>query len=124
MSKAHARGLELVYEDAGAGAPIVLLHGFPFNRSLWREQVAALKQRYRVITPDLRGFGATTAIDEPATMEQMAEDVCALLDALQLERVALGGLSMGGYVALAFYRLFPRRVRALVPADTRPQADT
>src|SRR2546423_12838495 len=105
MSKARVRDLELAYEDVGAGVPIVLLHGFPFNRSLWREQVAALSATHRVITPDLRGFGETTATDEPATMEMLAEDVAALLDALKLDRVVLGGLSMGGYVALAFYRL-------------------
>jgi 3-oxoadipate enol-lactonase len=124
MSKVHVRGLELAYEDAGAGVPVLLLHGFPFNRSLWREQLPVLSQRHRVITPDLRGFGETTATAEPATMETMAEDVLALIDALNLERVVLGGLSMGGYVALAFYRLYPERVRALMLADTRPQADT
>src|SRR5437763_10626095 len=124
MTKAHVRGLELAYDAAGAGAPVVLLHGFPFNRSLWREQATALAASYRVVTPDLRGFGASTVVAEPATMESLAEDVAALLDELELKRVTLGGLSMGGYVALAFYRLFPRRVRALVLADTRPQADT
>jgi pimeloyl-ACP methyl ester carboxylesterase len=103
---------------------VVLLHGFPFNRSLWREQVAALSQNYRVVTPDLRGFGESSVVDEPATMELLAQDVAALLDELGLGRVALGGLSMGGYVALSFYRQFPRRVRALILADTRPQADT
>jgi 3-oxoadipate enol-lactonase len=116
--------VELAYDDTGTGPGLVLLHGFPFNRSLWRAQVSALSATHRVVTLDLRGFGATPAADEPATMEQMAADVAALLDRLGLERVALGGLSMGGYVALAFYRLFPRRVRALVLADTRPQADT
>jgi pimeloyl-ACP methyl ester carboxylesterase len=125
MSVARVRGIELAYEASGAGgAAIVLLHGFPFNRTLWREQVAALGARYRVITPDLRGHGETTATRDPATMETMAEDVAALLDELGIARVVLGGLSMGGYVALAFYRLFPERVRALLLADTRAQADT
>ena len=125
MSVARVRGIELAYEVSGAGAPVVLLHGFPFNRTLWREQTEALRERYTVITIDLRGHGETPATgDAPATMEVMAEDVAALLDELQFERVVLGGLSMGGYVALAFYRLFPERVRALLLADTRPQADT
>jgi 3-oxoadipate enol-lactonase len=127
MSVAHVRGIELAYEVSGAGVPVVLLHGFPFNRTLWREQVEALRERYTVITVDLRGHGetpATAAADAPATMEAMAEDVAALLDELGIERVVLGGLSMGGYVALAFYRLFPERVRALILADTRPHADT
>ncbi|HEX9918204.1 MAG TPA: alpha/beta fold hydrolase, partial [Pyrinomonadaceae bacterium] len=105
-------------------SPIVLLHGFPFNRTLWREQAAALGKHYRVITVDLRGHGETDATRDPATMEEMAEDVAALLGELGIARVVLGGLSMGGYVALAFSRLFPERVRALILADTRPQADT
>jgi len=125
MSVARVRGIELAYEVAGDGdLPVVLLHGFPFNRTLWREQVEALRERYRVVTVDLRGHGETTATVASATMEEMAEDVRALLDELQLRRVVLGGLSMGGYVALAFYQLFPERVGALILADTRPQADT
>ncbi len=125
MSIARVRGIELAYEVSGVGSPVVLLHGFPFNRTLWREQVEALSDRYQVLTPDLRGHGETTATDEPATMEEMAGDVAALLDELDVAgRVVLGGLSMGGYVALAFFRLFPERVRALVLADTRPQSDT
>lgn len=124
MSVARVRGIELAYEVSGAGMPIVLLHGFPFNRTLWREQVEAFGERYRVITVDLRGHGETAATRDTATMEEMAADVAALLDDLGIARVVLGGLSMGGYVALAFYRLFPERVRALILADTRPQADT
>ena len=124
MSVARVRGIELAYEVSGVGQPIVLLHGFPFNRTLWREQVGALSERYCVITVDLRGHGETPATRAPATMEEMAGDVAALLDDLRIERVVLGGLSMGGYVALAFCRLFPGRVGALVLADTRPQADT
>jgi 3-oxoadipate enol-lactonase len=114
----------MAYEDTGSGPAVVLLHGFPFNRSMWREQTEALSASYRVITPDLRGHGETTATDEPATMDEMARDVAALMDALDIRRAAVGGLSMGGYVTLAFYRRFPLRVRALVLADTRPQADT
>ncbi len=124
MSIARVRGIELAYEVAGTGSPVVLLHGFPFNRTLWREQLEALSERYRVITIDLRGHGETAATPAPATMEEMAGDVAALLDELRIARIVLGGLSMGGYVALAFYRLFPERVRALILADTRPQADT
>ncbi|MBD0373290.1 MAG: alpha/beta fold hydrolase [Pyrinomonadaceae bacterium] len=115
----------MAYTDEGRGQSVVLLHGFPFNRSMWRGQVEALSDRYRVITPDLRGFGESSAeSDEPATMHEMAEDVAALLDEIGVERFTLGGLSMGGYVAFAFYRHFPLRVRNLILADTRPQADT
>ena len=125
MTVARVREIEMAYDDVGSGPVVVLLHGYPFNRSMWREQAQALESaHYRVITPDLRGHGETTVTTEPATMEEMARDVVALLDELDIERVTLGGLSMGGYVALAFYRRFPLRARALILADTRPQADT
>jgi 3-oxoadipate enol-lactonase len=123
---ARVRDIEIAYDDnerAGARA-VMLLHGFPFNRSLWREQAAALDATHRVIAPDLRGFGETTVTSGQTTMETLAEDVAALLDQLGVRRVVLGGLSMGGYVALAFLRAHPERVRALVLADTRPQGDT
>lgn len=128
MSKglAHVRGIEMAYDDTGGnGAALVLLHGFPFDRTMWRGQAAlALGEEFRVIAPDLRGFGETPLGDEVVTMEALAEDLAALLDKLRLGRVVLGGLSMGGYVAFAFFRKFPERVRALLLADTRPQADT
>jgi 3-oxoadipate enol-lactonase len=125
MSKTRVRGIEMAYDVEGSGPPVLLLHGYPFNRSMWREQVEALRESFRVITPDLRGFGESeSAGDEPAAMIEMARDVEALLDHLGVDRVVLGGLSMGGYVALAFVRRFPLRVRALLLADTRAQADT
>jgi pimeloyl-ACP methyl ester carboxylesterase len=124
MKKAHVRGIEMAYEDEGAGPALLLLHGYPFNRSLWREQAGFFSESYRVITPDLRGFGETSAAGELATMDEMARDVAALLEHLDIRRAVVGGLSMGGYVALSFYRRFPLRVRALVLADTRPQSDT
>jgi len=118
------RGIETAYDDyEGRGAPVVLLHGFPFNRSMWREQAASLAPRHRVVTPDLRGHGETTVTDEPATMEEMADDLAALLDELGIERAVVAGLSMGGYVALAFCRKYPERVSGLVLADTRATPD-
>ena len=121
---ARVRGTEVAYDDVGGGEAVVLLHGFPFDRSMWREQARALSGVCRVVAPDLRGQGETPLGGATLTMGEMAEDVAALLDGLGVERVVLGGLSMGGYVAFEFYRRFPRRVRALVLADTRPQADT
>jgi pimeloyl-ACP methyl ester carboxylesterase len=124
MSFIRVDDIQLAYDDTGLGQPVVLLHGYPFNRSMWTEQVSALSNRYRVITPDLRGLGESDATPGAATMNRMAQDTAALLDRLEISRAVVGGLSMGGYVALAFYKQFPSRVRALVLADTRPQADT
>src|SRR5690242_12661678 len=124
MSFIRVDDIQLAYEDTGLGQPVVLLHGYPFNRSLWTEQVSALSSSYRVVTPDLRGLGESESSPGPATMNRMAQDVVELLDQLEITRAVIGGLSMGGYVALAFYKQFPARVRALLLADTRPQADT
>ena len=124
MKSVQVRGIEIVYTDTGRGAPIMLLHGYPLNHSMWDEQVAVLGAKCRVIAPDLRGHGATTATPGPALMEEMAQDVAALMDELNIERAVVGGLSMGGYVAFAFYHLFRERVRALILADTRPGPDT
>ena len=115
---------QLACDDVGSGAPVVLLHGFPFNRSLWKPQLEALKSRYRVLAPDLRGHGESEVTNGTVTMEIMAQDVASLMDSLEIQSAALGGLSMGGYVALAFARLFPDRVKALVLADTRAEADS
>lgn len=118
-----SESVEVAYDDNGAGSPVVLLHGFPFNRSLWHKQTSELSS-YRVVTPDLRGHGETDVTVGTVTMEAMARDVVALLDHLGIDRAVIAGLSMGGYVALALARLFPQRVGALVLADTRAQDDT
>jgi 3-oxoadipate enol-lactonase len=123
-TKKLVRGIEIAYDDVGSGPSVVLLHGYPFNRSMWREQVEVLKLDHRVIIPDLRGHGETAVTPGSVTMQTMAYDVASLLETLNISRATIGGLSMGGYVALAFYRLFPLRVRSLLLADTRPQADT
>ena len=115
--------VEIGYDDLGAGDPIVFLHGFPHSRALWAPQLNALVDRARCIAPDLRGFGESTA-KPPFTMDQYADDVAALLDALHIERAVICGLSMGGYVALAFWRRHRARVRGLVLMDTRAGADS
>src|SRR5215211_1903433 len=120
MSKglARVRGIEMAYDDTGgSGAALVLLHGFPFDRSMWRGQASALGGEFRVVAPDLRGLGETPLGDGAVTMEVLVEDVAALLDELSLGRVVLGGLSMGGYVAFEFFRKFPGRVRARRPSS-------
>lgn len=124
MPSINVGDIQLAYTDTGLGQPVVLLHGYPFNRSLWNEQVNAFSHSFRVITPDLRGMGESEATQGPATMNRMAQDVAALLDHLEISRAVIGGLSMGGYVVLAFYKQFPSRVRSLILADTRAQTDT
>lgn len=117
-------GVRLAWDDVGQGLPVVLLHAFPLNRRMWERQREELGGRYRIITPDFRGHGESEAAAEDSTMERLAENVRGLLDALSVERVVLGGLSMGGYVAFSFYRRYAARVAALVLADTRAGADT
>lgn len=123
MNSISANGINLALDDQGNGPAVVLLHGFPFNRTMWREQIEAFRGQYRVIAPDLRSLGQSTVSDEIATMDQMARDVAAMLDQLQIDRAVICGLSMGGYVAFEFCHLFPARVTALVLAGTRAPAD-
>ncbi|MCS6872384.1 MAG: alpha/beta fold hydrolase [Anaerolineae bacterium] len=102
----------LSYSEQGQGMPLVLLHGFPFNSSLWRYQVRSLSDAYRVITPDLRGFGQSEAAEGVYEMSLLAQDVLRLLDELRIEKAAIMGHSMGGYVTLALWRLAPQRFSA------------
>src|ERR1041384_6464168 len=124
MSFIRVNDIQIPYTATRIGRPAVLIHGYPCNRSLWNERVAALSSSYRVIAPDLRGFGESDAAPGTATMNVMAEDVALLLNHLGIARATMAGLSMGGYVALAFYKQLPSRVRALVLADTRAHGDT
>jgi pimeloyl-ACP methyl ester carboxylesterase len=104
---------------------IVFLHGYPFDRSMWSGQIDFLSANgYRVLAPDLRGFGESVAQTSTlTTMADMARGVAALMDQLKIEQATICGLSMGGYVAFEFADLFPSRVRALVLAGTRAPAD-
>jgi pimeloyl-ACP methyl ester carboxylesterase len=108
-------GRRIGYDDTGgAGAPVVLLHGFPLDRTIWDEQLAALTAAgARAIRVDLRGCGESEPSDGPALMEALAGDVAGVLDALHVERAALVGHSIGGYVALAFFRMYEERVSGL-----------
>jgi pimeloyl-ACP methyl ester carboxylesterase len=115
-------GITLGYDDVGSGAPLVLLHAFPLHRAMWAQTSAALGREYRVITPDLRGFGESSG-SERVTIGELADDVIGLLDALGIERASVGGLSMGGYVALNLVIRYPERVDGLILADTRAGAD-
>src|SRR3954454_13037762 len=118
MRGGYPRGVRMIDDalahiDVGHGLPLVLLHAFPLSRTMWESQIAALFGECRCIVPDLRGFGDSPQ-SGPFTIDRFADDVAALLDALQLDRAVVAGLSMGGYVALALWRRHPNLVRALV----------
>lgn len=120
----HAiNGVRLHWREAGAGDPVVFIHGFPFNGSMWDAQLAAVPEGWRFIAPDLRGFGESEIGDAPYTMDLLADDVVALLDHLEIDQAVICGLSMGGYVALSLAARHADRVRALILADTRANAD-
>jgi pimeloyl-ACP methyl ester carboxylesterase len=114
----------LAHDDAGSGPPLVLLHAFPLDRTMWRSQVAVLSASHRVIVPDLFGFGDSPLLGGGWTVESQADALETFLTEIGAERIVLGGLSMGGYVALAFARRHPDRLRGLVLADTKADADT
>jgi pimeloyl-ACP methyl ester carboxylesterase len=121
----QAGDVELAVVERGAGMPLLLVHGFPLDHSMWNAQIDALSRQWRVIAPDLRGFGASQVSPGTVTMEQMADDLAALLDALRVtEPVVLIGLSMGGYVSFQFLRRHAHRLRGLVLCDTRAVPDT
>ncbi|HET6168870.1 MAG TPA: alpha/beta fold hydrolase [Terracidiphilus sp.] len=118
-------GASLAYRDAGNGRAVVFAHGHPFDQSMWDPQVAALSWKYRVITLDLRGYGASEVpAVEVITLETMAADIRDLLDHLGVDRAVVAGLSMGGQVAMAFVDLFPQRLAGLVLAATFAEAET
>ena len=119
------QGVSIEYDDIGNGVPLLLVHGFPLDRTLWRTQIAGLSQIYRVIAPDLRGFGKSSETDGGAvTMDQYAADLKSLLDSVNVKQAVIGGISMGGYVALAFYAQYADRVKGLLLANTRAVPDT
>ena len=121
---AQVNGIRLEYTDEGAGTPIVLLHAFPLNRTMWEPQITPFSAGLRTIAIDLRGHGGSGHGPTPYTLEELATDIKSLLDHLNIQEAIFVGLSMGGYILMAFYRLYPDRVKALVLADTRAQADT
>jgi len=122
---ASVRGIDVSYTDRGAGYPILFIHGHPFDRTMWEPQVRAFAGRgYRVIVPDLRGYGRSSVVPGTTSLGAFARDLAALLDHLGLDVVGVVGLSMGGQVALELYRLFPDRVDSLTLAATNPRAET
>jgi pimeloyl-ACP methyl ester carboxylesterase len=127
MSSMPVNDIQVAFSDEGSGTPTVLLiHGHPFNRTLWRPQIEFLRTGCRVIVPDLRGYGETAmAVGATETrLEQFAADNLELMNALGIEKFVLGGVSMGGQIVLEMYRQAPNRIQALLLADTFAGLDT
>ncbi len=125
LTHIKVNGVTLAYRSTGSGLPILFIHGHPFNQSMWDPQVAALSSKYRVITYDIRGYGASEVpAVESTSLETMAADINALLDHLDIGKSVIAGLSMGGQIAMAFAEQYPHRLAGLVLAATFPQADT
>ncbi|MGO9831412.1 MAG: alpha/beta fold hydrolase [Myxococcaceae bacterium] len=118
-----ARGVQLHFRDAGAGVPLLLLHAFPLSGAMFAPQLQALSGQARFLVPDFRGFGQSAVGEGPSTMDGLAEDALLLLDHLGITSAVVGGVSMGGYAALALLRRDPGRVRGLLLADTQVGAD-
>lgn len=126
MPTANANGIKINYTDTGGdGTSVVLLHAFPFNSAMWTPQIEALGDRFRFVAPDLKGFGDSDAPETESeySMDNYADELKAFVDDIGLGRFVLAGLSMGGYVALAYLRRYPDTVTGLVLADTRAEAD-
>lgn len=127
MNQLTINGYTMAYRDEGTGEPLLLVHGFPLSGVMWNPQIEEFKRDYRLIVPDLRGLGQSAAgapTDRFSSVDEYADDLRTLLDTLGLAKVVFVGLSMGGYIAFAFYRRYPERVRALVLCDTRSEADS
>jgi pimeloyl-ACP methyl ester carboxylesterase len=123
MPHAAVNGTNLYYHESGTGLPVVLVHGFPLDHRIWRKQVHDLAPVCRVITPDLRGFGKSAG-GGGFTIASLAEDLYLLLSQIHALPCVMGGLSMGGYVALAYERQYAATLRGLMLIDTRAGADS
>lgn len=123
MNRVTVWSVQLYTRSAGTGVPVVLLHAFPLSSAMWLAQREGLARACRVITPDLRGFGGSRLGEDEPSIDLMADDVAELLDAEGIDKAVVGGLSMGGYVAMAFCRRHPDRVRGVILADTKATPD-
>ncbi len=123
MDTVAVNGINLAYTRLGKGTPLMLVHGFPLDSSSWNELIPYLKDHFDLILPDLRGFGKSTTVEAPYTLSEMADDLAGLLDHLGVEKTALAGHSMGGYISLAFAKKYPQRVSGLGLVASQAAAD-
>jgi pimeloyl-ACP methyl ester carboxylesterase len=124
MPTIDLEGAAVNFIDEGAGEPVILIHGFPLSSELWIPQRGVLADDYRVITPDLRGFGQSEPPRGNISIAQYADDIIAIMDSLGIGQATIGGLSMGGYIAMAMLRRNPNRVRAVMLMATKAPGDT
>jgi len=123
--KIIVEGNEVAYFDEGnREITVVFIHGFPFNKSMWEQQLVLLRDHYRVIAYDVRGHGNTSAHANEFSILQFTGDLLAFLDQLEIEKVIICGLSMGGYIALHAMESFPNKITGLILSDTQCSADT
>lgn len=116
---------QLSYDDVGEGTiPIIFLHGYPFNKTMWQLQLEFLKTSYRLIACDIRGFGKSTDEKSELSIDLFGEDLIAFMDKLNIEKAIICGLSMGGFIALNVMKRFSDRFAALILCDTQCIADT
>lgn len=123
MEIIKVNNVQIAFEKVGRGSPLVLIHGYPLDHSIWNETAKLLQDDFQVILPDVRGFGESTTVDSPYSMTDIADDLAGLLDALKIDKAFFAGHSMGGYVALAFAKKYPNRVSGLALVSTQLLAD-
>ena len=124
MEAIKINGIQQAYSRSGQGMPLVLVHGYPFDHTIWYDTVPFLENDFELILPDLRGFGLSGIVESQYTIAEMASDIAGLLDHLNIEKAYMAGHSMGGYVALTFAQQYPKRVLGLGLVSTRAVADT
>ena len=124
MEAIQINGIQQAYTRIGEGTPLVLIHGYPLDHTIWYDMVSSLEDTFELILPDLRGFGLSGIAASPYTIADMASDVAGLLDHFGIEKAHIAGHSMGGYVALAFARKYPQRMLGLGLISTQALADT
>ena len=122
MPRIDRDGVGIYYEAYGEGPPLLLTHGYSSTSAMWHGQVDALARDHKLILWDMRGHGQSDYPDDPHAYSEALTvgDMAAILDAVGAERAIIGGLSLGGYMSLAFYRAYPQRARALLIIDTGP----
>ncbi len=123
MLKTSVNGVSIAYERRGKGVPLVLLHGYPLDHSIWEPVLSLLENNYDLLLPDLRGFGEFEVVPSNFSMADFASDIAGLMDQLNIKKAAVAGHSMGGYAALAFARAYPERTLGLGLVASQTLAD-